>query len=54
MRRGIRRTTEKMQKNIKKTLIIIPIMLALCFSFIGIKSYVTKYYLNNQGMLISR
>lgn len=38
-----------MQKNIIKTLILIPIIFALCFSFIGINSYVTKDHLNNEG-----
>jgi beta-lactamase superfamily II metal-dependent hydrolase len=36
-----------MQKNIKKILIIISILFALCFSFIGVNSHVTKDYLNN-------
>lgn len=40
-----------MQKNIKKSLIIIPIMLALCLSFIGVKSYVIKYCLDNMETL---
>lgn len=39
----------KMQKNIIKAPILIPIMFALCFLFIGVNSYVTKYYLNNEG-----
>jgi competence protein ComEC len=38
-----------MQKNKVKTLILLPIMLALCFSFAEVKSYVTKDYLNNEG-----
>lgn len=36
-----------MQKNIKKILIIISILFALCFSFIGVNSHVTKDYINN-------
>lgn len=37
-----------MQKNIIKTLILISIIFALCFSFIGVNSYVTKGNLNNE------